>query len=261
MKTSRLATTVMFALALGSTVAGAQVTRPAIPGLRLAPAPQPVQADAVVFDQGLDTGSSAACHGNVTQGQNFADRVTFEQDTVITGIRIFTCIAPEAEQVRVKVHVDNGADAPGELVYEQNGMADAWVEVDTIEYAVTVNFDTPFVASAGEQYWYGISGNGFELAQYVLQTPDDGEIAQFDGTSFDFHSGVGDQAFQLLGGQADVGATITGVTGLGAICINRNTQQRLPVLLAGAAAVNCSDAGLDASPGDEIVILVRGEAQ
>lgn len=93
-----------------------------------------------------------------------------------------------------------GACNPGAYLYEEDRVPDAWIPDPTSGgFLVFVNLATPFSAAAGETFWYGVSGNGFELGQFSVLSPGDGTMAQFSGSIFSFHTGVGDQMFQLLG--------------------------------------------------------------
>lgn len=154
----------------------------------------------LLFDQGPGTGTQAGCWQNITAAQNFAEQATLGSPVEVTSINIFTCIGPTAGTVHIKVLADDGAGNPGAYLYEEDRTPDAWVsDPPSGGFMVTVNLATPFSAAAGTTYWYGVSGNGFELGQYSVQTPGDGTMAQFSGPVFSFHAGVGDQMFQLLG--------------------------------------------------------------
>ncbi|NOG55169.1 MAG: hypothetical protein HND57_12745 [Planctomycetes bacterium] len=152
----------------------------------------------VLFDQGPSTGSDGGCWSNYTESQNFAEQVTFASDVEVTQMIIWTCISGPSGNCTIKVLVDDGAGNPGAEIERFSQGVDSW-EPDGALYKVTMSF--PAIAqSAGVTYWWGMSGDGFEAGQTSLHTPGDGTMAQFSGSSFSFHTGVGDQCFQLLGG-------------------------------------------------------------
>ncbi len=161
--------------------------------------------NALIWDYGPTTGSQAGCWSNYTASQNFAEDVTFDANTTITSIVIYTCISPQqGRTLHVKVRNDDHAGNPSDtLLYDADVTPTAWVsDPITGGYAVTADLPGGFEAFANSTYWIGLSGNSFELGQYSVQTPDDGHMAQFSGPTFSFHTAVGDQMFQLYG---DVG--------------------------------------------------------
>lgn len=155
---------------------------------------------ALIFDQGPSTGTYGGCWWNETAGQNFADQATLVDPAEIDEVRVFTCVAPMAGMVHVKILADDGAGNPAGVVYAEDKTPDAWV-ADPVSggYVVSVVLTTPFQASAGTTYWYGISYNGGDMGQHSVVAPGDGTMAQFSGSAFSSHTGVGDQSFQLMG--------------------------------------------------------------
>ncbi|MCA9937094.1 MAG: hypothetical protein KC418_00515 [Anaerolineales bacterium] len=156
----------------------------------------------LIWDYGPTTGNQAGCWSNYTAGQNFAEDVSFPTNTTINTIVIFTCIAPQQGQtLHIKVRNDDHAGNPSNtLLYDADVAPTSWVaDPVTGGYAVTADLPGGFEAFANAIYWIGLSGNGFELGQYSVQTPDDGHMAQFAGPNFSFHTAVGDQMFQLYG--------------------------------------------------------------
>lgn len=155
---------------------------------------------AMLFDQGPSTGAYGGCWWNETGGQNFADQATLVEPIEVTEVRMFTCVAPMAGTVHLKILADDGAGNPAGVVYAEDKTPDAWV-ADPVSggYVVSVILTTPFQASAGTTYWYGISYNGGDMGQHSVVAPGDGTMAQFSGSVFAFHAGVGDQSFQLMG--------------------------------------------------------------
>ena len=159
----------------------------------------------LIWDYGPTTGSQAGCWSNYTASQNFAEDVTFDANTTITSIVIYTCISPQQNRtLHIKVRNDDHEGNPSDtLLYDADVDPTSWVaDPVTGGYAVTADLPGGFEAFAGSTYWIGLSGNGFELGQYSVQTPDNGLMAQFSGPTFSFHTAVGDQMFQLYG---DVG--------------------------------------------------------
>jgi len=153
----------------------------------------------VIFDQGPLTGTNGGCWYNVTGSQNFAEQFSFSADRTVEGINIFTCVSPQSGTVHIKILDDNMGD-PNNYIYEEDRTPDSWVaDPASGGYIVTCELQTPFTAGAGEVYWIGVSGNGFELGQYSVQTPGDGKMAQFSARNFSFHTTVGDMMFQLTG--------------------------------------------------------------
>ncbi|PWB68895.1 MAG: hypothetical protein C3F15_15800 [Holophagae bacterium] len=155
---------------------------------------------ALIFDQGPATGSNGGCWWNETAGQNFADQATLVDPAEIDEIRVFTCVAPMTGTVHVKILADDGAGTPAGVVYAEDKVPDAWAaDPSSGGYVVAVVLTTPFQATAGTTYWYGISYNGQDMGQYSVLTPGDGMMAQFSGSAFSGHATVGDQMFQLMG--------------------------------------------------------------
>jgi hypothetical protein len=167
----------------------------------------------LVWDYGPTTGSQGGCWANTTASQNFAEDVTFATTTNVTTMVIYTCIAPTAGDVHLKVRADDGAGNPSNtLLYDADVVPTSWVaDPVTGGYAVTADLPGGFSATGGTTYWFGMSGNGYELGQYSVLTPDDGMMAQFSGPTFSFHTGVGDQMFQLYGGGGGCGPAATNV--------------------------------------------------
>ena len=173
-------------------------------------------AQGIVFDQGPTTGTKTGDWANTTGSQNFADKATFSSSTTITAIDIFTAESPTAGTVHIKILAD-AAGVPGSVLYSEDRAPDAWVaDATTGGFKVTALLTTPFVAAAGTTYWYGLSGNGFELGQYGVVAPGDSRMAQFSGATFTSMTvmSVGDQMFQL-DGNAGPSASVAAVPALG----------------------------------------------
>ena len=158
----------------------------------------------VIFDQGPSTGSNGGCWSNSTASQNFSDLAPLAAGTAITGLITFTCIPPTTGTVTFQ----GGRRGPAHAFqYTESGTPTSWVSDGAGGYIVTYDLVTPFVVPSGLTMGYGLSGDGFELGQNSVLTPGDGFMSQYDGQSYAFPAGVGDQMFQLLGGsQCDVNA-------------------------------------------------------
>ncbi len=190
-------------------------------------------AQGIVFDQGPTTGTKTGDWSNITGSQNFAEKATFSSSTTITAIDIFTAPAPTAGTVHIKILAD-AAGVPGSVLYSEDRAPDAWVaDATTGGFKVTALLTTPFVAAAGTTYWYGLSGNGFQLGQYGVIAPGDSRMAQFSGATFSFftQTSVGDQMFQLEG-NAGPSASVAAVPALG-----RSGLIAVAMLLAAAGVL------------------------
>ena len=192
-------------LIFADTASGAQDTKAAVRNQEnVAPYRQPKgprqPKGSLQFDQGPTTGSNGGCWANTTEGQNFAEQATLASPVQVNTINIYTCIGPQAGTVHIKILADDGAGNPGTYLYQEDRIPDAWGPDPTSGgFLASVNLATPFIANAGTTYWYGVSGNGFELGQFSVLTPGDGTMAQFSGPVFGGHTTVGDQMFQLEG--------------------------------------------------------------
>lgn len=151
----------------------------------------------ILFDQGPATGSDGGCWANDTFGQNFADHVILENDAQMTGLNIYTCIGYPSNDSHIKILADDGYGNPGAVITEWDQSATSWTQHGAIYVAF---YEFPKIdLAANTIYWIGVSGNSFEHGQTSIQTPGDGLMAQFSGSSFSWHTNVGDQMFQVLG--------------------------------------------------------------
>ena len=172
----------------------------------------------IIWDYGPATGSHGGCWANQTASQNFAEQVIFDVDMYLTDIHMFTSYADSAGgDYHIKILLDNGAGDPGELYRAWDQDVDN-ISVDNTgdvqEYNHTFEFDAVLL-EADTIYWIGVSGNGWEPGQSSVLTPGDGTMAQFSGTVFSGHAGVGDQMFQLTGYvPAPAGMALLGCAGL-----------------------------------------------
>lgn len=167
-----------------------------------------VQASTIVWDQGPSTGDIGDEWSNTSDGQNFADSVTFASTTAVTGYNFFTDLDLTSDNgssaFHLKVLTDAGGEPGSYLVQEDIGYA-TMTQLANGLTEISFVF-SPIVLAAGQTYWVGVSGNGFEAGQYSVLGPNYDGMAQFNGSSFDFmatgvngYTDVGDQMFQLTG--------------------------------------------------------------
>lgn len=178
------------------------------------------QAD-IVWDWAPVNGDAVCCWANQTSWQNFADNFTLAQNTTLTGFNLFTGNFPPGGTYNVHLYADSGG-LPGALLVSQEVAASNFLYygnfngIDVWEVELPINIPV----LGGVQYWIGASGTGFEAGQLSLSgpgDPGDGVMAQFDGQTFQFMTGVGDQSYQLVGGIPEPGTLAllgTGLAGL-----------------------------------------------
>jgi hypothetical protein len=160
----------------------------------------------------IDT-DAVCCWRNDAAGQNFADNFTLTVNTTLTGFNLFTGFFQPTGTYDVHLYADNGG-VPGVLLDSQNVSASSFTFYghlngnDIYVAALAISIDV----LAGVQYWIGASGNGFEAGQVSLLGPGDpgnGQMAQFDGTTFRFFTPVGDQSYQLTSGTTPEPSSLT----------------------------------------------------
>ena len=155
----------------------------------------------LVWDQGPATGTQGGFWSNSTAGQNFADLVSFASATTILRYRTFTLFDPSTYGTMTVKLLDDNAGAPGNFLSTQSvpvfafGFAGNFSNNDV--YWIDLNLTTALNLNANTNYWIGASGDGFEAGQLSVLTPQDGQMAQFSGSTFSHHAGIGDQTFQL----------------------------------------------------------------
>jgi len=172
---------------------------------------QPAQAF-LLFDQGPDTGSVRLTGDltNMTGSTNWADKVDlFYSSAVVTDYLFFTGLNPADNSfttMQVTLRSD-ASDSPGAVIATESVDATNFyvygADPSNTYYEVDLKLTTPWTLSSGTQYWIGASGNGFDAGQLVM-TPSnsslaDGQLAQFDGSTFTGMNTIGDQAFALEG--------------------------------------------------------------
>jgi hypothetical protein len=170
----------------------------------------------VLLDQGPASGTLGPCFANEADFQEWADQATFPDDVTVTGMVIYTVLPPPPGfNVRIRILADDGAGNPGAVAYQESGPIDGAAAVADDLFAVSVSLGVPFIAPAGETFWYGVAadaGVGVDLAQCSVETPGDGRIARFfEGMFFD-HVEAGDQMFELLGVVGEVDAPVAAPT-------------------------------------------------
>jgi hypothetical protein len=164
-----------------------------------------VQADSIIYDQGPATGTVVNSYQNRTDAQNFADNFAVTNDDVLTGYHLFGGYSV-AGTFHLKLFADAagipGANALYSLDIAPTSVVNTGGTVgDFSIYDYSFNFAaTPVSVAANTKYWIGVSGNNFDPGQIVLfPGPDDGQLAVYNGTSFQSVRSAGDQAYQLVG--------------------------------------------------------------
>ena len=154
-------------------------------------------ADDILWNYGPDTGVVGGCWTNSSGNQNFADRVLFDENVLLTGIDVWTCNASPPRGMQIKILADDGAGNPGEFLHT------LWLDPtsytpDGDRYRASFDFDA-IALDADTPYWIGVAGDNYDLGQISVLTPGDGRMAQFNFRTFTDHAGVGDQMFRLRG--------------------------------------------------------------
>jgi hypothetical protein len=187
------------------------------------------RADDLVWDYGPGTGTLNNAWSNESDGTHWADAVTLAQTATITGYTYYSDFDLSGETAsdafQLQIYADAGGQPGDLLVSESVGFSSAssyttfWMPTiigddgagpiwDVEEFGMqTLQFDIPaFRMEGGTTYWIGLSGNGFEAAQWSIDGPGDGAMAEFWGPDFlqidlgiGSDSAFGDQMFQLSG--------------------------------------------------------------
>lgn len=155
--------------------------------------------------------SPATTHGiissdywtNMGSSQHFAEKVSFAQDTLITGMDIYMATAFGKLNDAAVVSVwKNKANAPGSLL---SSFVTAVSAIDNIgatasNKRVHVDFGG-FTMLAGQAYWIGMTPTTASWTQTGLQNLQghDSKMAQFSGANYAYMTSnyVGDMAFRL----------------------------------------------------------------
>ena len=170
----------------------------------LAVAAVAANANSIVWDQGPATGTQSGLWVNQTAGQNFADSVSFSTATVVSGYNYFTGFNLSGDTSSTAFHLTVLTDAGGQPGAALFGEDIGFDQYTTLGGGLSeLHFDfAPLQFAAGQKFWIGLSGNGFEAAMPSVSSPQDGSIAYFHGTNLQGLAGIGDQMFQLTGASA-----------------------------------------------------------
>ena len=156
-----------------------------------------------LLDHGPAAGRFSECYPSETGGEHQGDSFAFPDGGTITEVVIFSCInafAPLPGPVHVAFLADDEG-FPGGYLYEADvdETSIAFTGSTGAQAMVTVRVPMPFAAEAGQRYWVSVSGNGFDLGQAAVHTPEDGAMARFGGRDFQGPALIGDMMFQLRG--------------------------------------------------------------
>jgi hypothetical protein len=188
-------------------------------------------AQFVVWDYGMDAaaaggGFNSGCWQSQAGAQNFTENAQFNAATRITGMTYDSCfVGLNGLNFQIKVESDsNGDGAPdtSEALFNANAISETLLgnfggtDVYRYEFAFA-----PILQPAGDIWYWGVSGNGFEAAQISHQNSGlplfNNKMHQYGGNVYGFETTVGDQAFQLLGDVPAPGAAaLLGLSGLAA---------------------------------------------
>jgi hypothetical protein len=182
----------------------------------------------VIWDYGPITGLYMGTNFNQTDGQNYADNVTFDADTLVGGFNLFTdySLTDPTATFHFKVLADNGG-VPGAYLYEwdqayswfgDSGYGTGYGSI----YEAQFVWPTPLVFLAGTTYWVGVSGNGFDAGQSTVSAgTGDGFIAVFSNNTYEGLAPVSDQMFQLTDAPEPAPLTLVPATLMGLAFLRR----------------------------------------
>jgi hypothetical protein len=140
--------------------------------------------------------------------QYFGEVATFSQPVLLTGMDIYTSDDWVELGGEAKVRIwQNAIDRPGALIRETveiiSGI-DHEGSAALVDFRAHVDFAAPLALAPGS-YWFGMSGYGYDLAQWTLVQPGppgNNRMYQFQ-PEWDFvgftGTGVGDMAFRIHG--------------------------------------------------------------
>ncbi len=182
----------------------------------------------LLWDYGMSTGTFGGSWVNQTASQNFAEQVSFGTNVKVTRFTYITNFDPSTfGSMHVKL-LDDAGGVPNNYLDQQDitmtGFTNLGVFGGNTCYSVDLDLGTAWNLNAGTTYWVGASGNGFEAAQVSLLSPGDGHMAQFNGATYSFSTGVGDQAFQLYGDVVPEPASMIALGGLALVAIRRKKK-------------------------------------
>lgn len=138
---------------------------------------------------------------NHSQGQNFAEIVSFATGATITGMDIYSnnYWGSVGQGVVIRLWSDVNGN-PDSLLYEINSQISAIDEVG-IGSNTEINrkhADFSLTLDAGVDYWIGMSGDG-EITLAGLRDVQDDQMAVFGSNTFNSLMYIGDMAFRLEG--------------------------------------------------------------
>lgn len=165
----------------------------------------PAKAAFVVdFSPATTGGSYGGAWINQSSNQNFGEQIDFTSAVTITAMDVYTLshVGNVGTLVTIRLWADQGG-IPGALL---TSFTETIALKDTDGTAgitnvvrVRANFTNALNLAANTTYWIGMSGTSDELGQVSLNTPGDGTMAWFSGTSYNSQAAIGDMAFRLEG--------------------------------------------------------------
>jgi len=162
-----------------------------------------VRADyQVVYDQGPSTGLESGAFHSITGGENFSDSFQFNADTTVNGLNYFTNIDLSTRagdgDFRVRFASDPSLPGPVGSITGTQG----YTSFESIGHGLyRMHFEVGAITFIAGQKWFaGVSGNGFDAGALGIESPGDGQMAQFSGDTFQGMQPVGDLMFQLTVG-------------------------------------------------------------
>ncbi len=195
-------------------------------------------AASVVWNQGFGTGSTGLDWSDQSNGQNMTDSVTLGQSTYITGYTFYTASDLSSDtgshDFQLKLLSNRYTIPANGNQYENEpyrmltsigvgftsitqvcsacvlGQADPGDPASPLipewdAYALTFTF-APIKVQAGQTFWIGLSGNGFDADMVSVLGDQDNSMGQLLGDNFQVIANgahgeyiPGDQMFQLIG--------------------------------------------------------------
>jgi hypothetical protein len=133
------------------------------------------QGGEILWDSGPNTGGFRTCLSN-NSWNNYADDVLFDQFAELTGIDIWTCIPSPSGDMQIKILFTDPflppPPRPGNAFMRWDMTHTGYVFDGNFNgtdlYKVSFDFD-PILLRADTRYWFGVTGNGWDLGQGVLE--------------------------------------------------------------------------------------------
>jgi uncharacterized protein (TIGR03382 family) len=167
----------------------------------------------VVWDYGIDAaaaggGSYSGCWSSQAAGQNFTDNAQFNTSMNIYGMTYDSCF-PGLNGLSFQIKVESDANNDGvpdtsEALFSANAISETLLGNFNGQdiYRYEFSFST-VTQPAGDIWYWGVSGNGFEAAQTSHINSNlplfNNQMHQYSGNNYSNSAQVGDQAFQLIG--------------------------------------------------------------